>query len=121
MERGPGSANGTFARRWDLDKAALQSVEFDVVSTLDPAEMGMIDAACVGYRASERPYRSMAEHEWGAQAFAIRWPACMLSPRSVSASSMALPFSTLETAVSIISSAKCVVAWFSLSMLSRMA
>jgi cytochrome c peroxidase len=42
---------------------------------LDPTEMGMIDAACVVYRLSERPYRSMAEQEWGVQAFAIRWPA----------------------------------------------
>ena len=42
---------------------------------LDPLEMGMIDAACVVYRASERPYRQMAEQLWGAQAFAIHWPA----------------------------------------------
>jgi len=41
---------------------------------LDPAEMGMIDAACVVYRVSERPYRPQAERIWGAQAFAIRWP-----------------------------------------------
>ncbi len=41
---------------------------------LDPVEMGMIDAACVVYRASERPYRRIAEREWGAQAFAIQWP-----------------------------------------------
>jgi cytochrome c peroxidase len=41
---------------------------------LNPVEMGMIDAACVVYRASLRPYRRMAEQIWGAQAFAIRWP-----------------------------------------------
>lgn len=41
---------------------------------LDPMEMAMIDAACVVYRASQRPYRHMAERLWGAQAFAIRWP-----------------------------------------------
>ena len=41
---------------------------------LDPNEMGLIDAACVVYRASGRPYRSMAERVWGAQAFAIRLP-----------------------------------------------
>jgi cytochrome c peroxidase len=41
---------------------------------LDPNEMGMIDAACVVYRMSDRPYRPMAERPWGAQAFAIRWP-----------------------------------------------
>ena len=34
----------------------------------------MIDAACVVYRLSERPYRPLAERVWGAQAFAIRWP-----------------------------------------------
>jgi cytochrome c peroxidase len=42
---------------------------------LDPNEMALIDAACMVYRASERPYRLMAERLWGAQAFAIRWPA----------------------------------------------
>ena len=41
---------------------------------LDPAEMGMVDAACLVYRASSRAYRSLAERSWGAQAFAIRWP-----------------------------------------------
>lgn len=40
---------------------------------LDPNEMALVDAACVVYRASGRPYRSMAERLWGAQAFAIRW------------------------------------------------
>jgi cytochrome c peroxidase len=42
---------------------------------LDPAEMGLIDPACMVYRMSQRPYRSMAEKLWGAQAFAVRWPA----------------------------------------------
>jgi cytochrome c peroxidase len=42
---------------------------------LDPNEMALADAACMVYRASGRPYRSMAERLWGAQAFAIRWPA----------------------------------------------
>jgi cytochrome c peroxidase len=41
---------------------------------LDPDEMAMIDAACVVYRLSQRPYRRMAEELWRAQAFAIRWP-----------------------------------------------
>ena len=41
---------------------------------LNPVEMGLIDAACVVYRASERPYRPMAERVWGAQAFAVKWP-----------------------------------------------
>src|SRR5271170_2875958 len=42
---------------------------------LDPNEMGLIEPACVVYRVSWQPYRAMAEHLWGAQAFAIRWPA----------------------------------------------
>jgi len=41
---------------------------------LDPVEMGLIDAACMVYRASERPYRPIAERVWGAQAFAVKWP-----------------------------------------------
>jgi cytochrome c peroxidase len=41
---------------------------------LDPVEMGLIDPACMVYRMSQRPYRSMAERLWGAQAFAVQWP-----------------------------------------------
>jgi cytochrome c peroxidase len=42
---------------------------------LNPVEMGLADSACVVYRMSERPYRPMAERLWGAQSFAIPWPA----------------------------------------------
>src|SRR5271169_3039172 len=42
---------------------------------LNPVEMGLIDPACMVYRMSQRPYRSMAERLWGAQAFAVHWPA----------------------------------------------
>lgn len=42
---------------------------------LDPTELGLIDPACMVYRMSVRPYRSMAERLWGAQAFAVHWPA----------------------------------------------
>ncbi len=42
---------------------------------LDPTEIGLIDPACMVYRMSLRPYRSMAEKLWGAQAFAVHWPA----------------------------------------------
>jgi cytochrome c peroxidase len=42
---------------------------------LDPNEMGLIEPACVVYRISSEPYRAVAEHLWGVQAFAIRWPA----------------------------------------------
>src|SRR5712692_1114954 len=38
---------------------------------LNPVEMGLIDPACMVYRMSQRPYRSMAESLWGAQSFAI--------------------------------------------------
>jgi cytochrome c peroxidase len=41
---------------------------------LDPVEMGLIDAACMVYRASEQPYRPLAERVWGPQAFAVKWP-----------------------------------------------
>jgi cytochrome c peroxidase len=41
----------------------------------NPVEMGLPDIACAVYRASQRPYRRMFESVWGAQAFAIAWPA----------------------------------------------
>jgi cytochrome c peroxidase len=42
---------------------------------LTPVEIGLIDPACMVYRMSQRPYRAMAEKLWGAQAFAVHWPA----------------------------------------------
>jgi cytochrome c peroxidase len=42
---------------------------------LNPVEMGLIDPACMVYRISQRPYRSIAERLLGAQSFAVRWPA----------------------------------------------
>src|SRR6201981_2450025 len=42
---------------------------------VNPTEMGLPDIACFVYRASERPYRGLFEVVWGAQAFAIEWPA----------------------------------------------
>lgn len=42
---------------------------------VDPTEMALPDIACAVYRASQRPYRSLFERVWGAQAFAIGWPA----------------------------------------------
>jgi cytochrome c peroxidase len=41
----------------------------------NPVEMGLIDTACMVYRASQRPYRSFFESVWGKQAFDIAWPA----------------------------------------------
>ncbi|MGY4432903.1 cytochrome c peroxidase [Bradyrhizobium sp. F1.13.1] len=42
---------------------------------VDPTEMALPDVACAVYRASQRPYRSLFEAVWGAQAFTINWPA----------------------------------------------
>ena len=41
----------------------------------DSQEMGAPDTACVVYRLSQSSYRSLFETVWGAQAFAIQWPA----------------------------------------------
>src|SRR5271165_5270577 len=40
----------------------------------NPVEMGLPDAACAVYRASQRPYRGLFELVWGVQSFAIKWP-----------------------------------------------
>ncbi len=40
----------------------------------NPVEMGLIDTACMVYRASQRPYSSFFESVWGKQAFDIAWP-----------------------------------------------
>jgi cytochrome c peroxidase len=40
----------------------------------NPVEMGLPDIACVVYRVSQRPYRTLFENVWGPQAFAIAWP-----------------------------------------------
>jgi cytochrome c peroxidase len=40
----------------------------------NPVEMGLPDLACAVYRVSQRPYRALFEHVWGAQALAIAWP-----------------------------------------------
>src|SRR5258708_14480892 len=42
---------------------------------LNPVEMGLIDPACMVYRVSQRPYASLAVKIWGAQSFALHWPA----------------------------------------------
>jgi cytochrome c peroxidase len=42
---------------------------------INPVEMGLPDIACAVYRASLRPYRRLFEAVWGAQAFAVAWPA----------------------------------------------
>jgi cytochrome c peroxidase len=41
----------------------------------NPVEMGLPDSACVAYRLSRAPYRKLFETVWGADSFAIKWPA----------------------------------------------
>jgi cytochrome c peroxidase len=41
----------------------------------NPVEMGLPDSACAVYRVSVGPYRAFFEQIWGAQSFAISWPA----------------------------------------------
>jgi cytochrome c peroxidase len=40
----------------------------------NPVEMGLIDTACMVFRASQRPYSPFFESVWGKQAFDIAWP-----------------------------------------------
>src|SRR5467141_2457262 len=41
----------------------------------NPVEMGLPDSACLAYRLSKAPYRRLFDAVWGADSFAIRWPA----------------------------------------------
>jgi cytochrome c peroxidase len=41
----------------------------------NPVEMGLPDSACIAYRLSRAPYRKLFETVWGADSFAIKWPA----------------------------------------------
>src|SRR5713101_4794654 len=41
----------------------------------NPVEMGLPDSACLSYRLSRAPYRKLFEAVWGADSFAIQWPA----------------------------------------------
>jgi cytochrome c peroxidase len=42
---------------------------------VDPAEMGNPDTACIAYKLSLAPYRTLFEQVWGAGSFDIAWPA----------------------------------------------
>ena len=42
---------------------------------LDPNEMALPDLACAVHRISRGPYRALFEKVWGAQSFAVKWPA----------------------------------------------
>lgn len=75
----PGQGDFVGGQFWDmratgvrLDSALAEQAQDP---PLDPVEIGLIDPACMVYRMSQRPYRAMAERLWGAQAFAIHWPA----------------------------------------------
>src|SRR5471032_348677 len=58
------------------DRAGLPVGAFGPDQACDERiEMGLPDTACSVYRASLRPYRGLFESAWGAQAFAIAWPA----------------------------------------------
>jgi len=75
----PGQGDFVGGNFWDMRATGLRLnsalAEQAQDPPLDPAEIGLIDPACMVYRMSLRPYRSMAERMWGAQAFAVRWPA----------------------------------------------
>jgi cytochrome c peroxidase len=64
---------------WDMRATGIRlgnpAAEQAQAPPTNPVEMGMPDPACVVYRISQRPYRSLFEAVWGKQAFAISWPA----------------------------------------------
>jgi cytochrome c peroxidase len=64
---------------WDMRSTGLRLnsalAEQAQEPPVDPAEMALIDPACMVYRVSLGPYRALARDVWGLQAFAIRWPA----------------------------------------------
>jgi cytochrome c peroxidase len=64
---------------WDMRATGIRlgnpAAEQAQAPPLNPVEMGLPDAACVIYRLSQRPYRTLFEAVWGKQAFAISWPA----------------------------------------------
>src|ERR1700693_901975 len=64
---------------WDMRASGyrLQSPSADQAQgpPTNPVEMGLPDSACVAYRLSKAPYRKLFEAVWGADSFAIRWPA----------------------------------------------
>jgi len=63
---------------WDMRATGIRlgnpAAEQAQAPPLNPVEMGLPDFACMVYRISQRPYRSLFETVWGKQAFAISWP-----------------------------------------------
>jgi cytochrome c peroxidase len=64
---------------WDLRATGLQTgnpaADQAEGPPLNPVEMANSDSACVVYKLSRRPYHTLFERVWGANAFAIHWPA----------------------------------------------
>jgi cytochrome c peroxidase len=64
---------------WDMRATGIRlgnpAAEQAQAPPTNPVEMGLPDFACMVYRISQRPYRSLFETVWGKQAFAIAWPA----------------------------------------------
>jgi cytochrome c peroxidase len=69
---------------------------------LNPVEMANPDAACVVYHLSQSAYRSLFEQVWGAQSFAITWPAdtaqlcAQPADATTTASSAVVPLSSTD-------------------------
>jgi cytochrome c peroxidase len=59
-------ATGYLIRSPDAEQAQFPPV--------DPGEMGNSDTACIAYKLSLAPYRSLFEEVWGAGSFDITWP-----------------------------------------------
>jgi cytochrome c peroxidase len=74
---------------------------------LNPVEMANPDAACVAYHLSQSAYRSLFEQVWGAQSFAITFPAdtaqlcAQPAGSTTSASSAVVPLSSADRAQAI--------------------
>ena len=64
---------------WDMRATGIRlnnpAAEQAQAPPINPVEMGLPDFACMVYRVSQRPYRSLFETVWGEQVFAIAWPA----------------------------------------------
>lgn len=64
---------------WDMRATGYRlqspSAEQAQAPPTNPVEMGLPDSACLTYRISKAPYRRLFETVWGADSFAIHWPA----------------------------------------------
>ena len=59
------------ATGYKLQNADAEQAQHPVVDT---QEHGLPDTACIVFRVSQSPYRSLFEQVWGNQAFDIKWP-----------------------------------------------